>query len=100
MVQLLLLMKALVHQKKNDINFSKAQTKFCLSLHYNRDNSYLFGNGSVKCKANMEMLTYHIDFVLEVYLIHLTMLTHNKYLLMEICIIFPLIMVLLINLTF
>ena len=24
------------------INFSKANTKFCLSLHYNADNSYLF----------------------------------------------------------
>ena len=28
-----------------DISFSKASTKFCLSLHYNGDNSYLFVNG-------------------------------------------------------
>ena len=102
MVQLLVLMEALVHQKKSDINFGKAKTKFCLSLYYNRDNSYLFVNGKeiYKFKAFMEMLTCHLDFVLEVYLINLTMLIHKKYLLMEICIIFPLIMVLLINLTF
>ena len=28
------------------INFTKANTKFCLSLHYNADNSYLFVNGN------------------------------------------------------
>ena len=39
-------MEALVHQKKKfDINFSKANTKVCLSLQYNADNSYLFVNG-------------------------------------------------------
>ena len=27
------------------INFTKVNTKFCLSLHYNRANSYLFVNG-------------------------------------------------------
>ena len=27
------------------INFTKANTKFCLSLHYNTGNSYLFFNG-------------------------------------------------------
>ena len=35
-------------EKKIDINFSKAKTKFCLSLHYNTDNSYLFVNGKEK----------------------------------------------------
>ena len=34
-----------MHQKKNDISFSKAKTKFCLSFHYSSDNSYLFVNG-------------------------------------------------------
>ena len=34
-----------MHQKKFDINFSKSKTKFCLSLHFNSDNSYLFVNG-------------------------------------------------------
>ena len=38
-------MEALVQQKKININFSKAKTKFCLSLHYNAGNSYLFVNG-------------------------------------------------------
>ena len=31
-------------KKKFSINFSKANTKFCLRLHYNADNSYLFVN--------------------------------------------------------
>ena len=35
------------------INFSKGNIKFCLSLHYNGANSYLFVNGTeiIKCKA-------------------------------------------------
>ena len=28
------------------INFTKINAKFCLSLHYNGDNSYLFVNGT------------------------------------------------------
>ena len=28
------------------INFTVTKTKFCLSLHYNRANSYLFDNGT------------------------------------------------------
>ena len=32
-------------EKHFDINFSKVSTKFCLNLHYNHDNSYLFVNG-------------------------------------------------------
>ena len=32
-------------EKRFNINFTKANTKFCLSLHYNADNSYLFVNG-------------------------------------------------------
>ena len=32
-------------EKKFSINFSDTNTKFCLSLHYNADNSYLFVNG-------------------------------------------------------
>ena len=28
------------------INFTSTKKKFCLSLHYNRDNSYLFINGT------------------------------------------------------
>ena len=32
-------------EKKFSINFTKGNTKFCLSLHYSHDNSYLFING-------------------------------------------------------
>ena len=31
-------------EKKFSINFSRAKTKFCLSLHYNGDESYLYVN--------------------------------------------------------
>ena len=37
-------MVALVQQKEISINFSKANTKFCLSLHYNGNDSYLYVN--------------------------------------------------------
>ena len=33
-------------EKMYSINFTKANTKFCLSLHYNGANSYLFVNGT------------------------------------------------------
>ena len=33
-------------EKLYSINFTKANTKFCLSLHYNGSNSYLFVNGT------------------------------------------------------
>ena len=33
-------------EKLYSINFTKTNTKFCLSLHYNRSNSYLFVNGT------------------------------------------------------
>ena len=46
-------MGALVQQKKKfNINFSKANTKFYCSLHYNADNSYLFVNGKEIFKLN------------------------------------------------
>ena len=37
-------------EKKFKINFSKANTKFCLSLHYNSDESYLLINKTEICK--------------------------------------------------
>ena len=39
--------------KMYSINFTKKYTKFCLSLHYNPANSYLFVNGTeiIKFKA-------------------------------------------------
>ena len=41
-------------EKKLSISFSKASTRFCLSLHYNADNSYLFVNGK-------EILKFKVD---------------------------------------
>ena len=40
-------------EKMYSINCAKANTKFCLSLHYNGDDSYLFVNGKeiIKFKA-------------------------------------------------
>ena len=32
-------------KKKFSIKFTKSNSKFCLSLHYNADNSYMFVNG-------------------------------------------------------
>ena len=38
----------LTAEKKSSINFTENNKKFCLSLHYNEDNSYLFVNGAYK----------------------------------------------------
>ena len=46
-------MVVLVQQKKKfSINFSKA--KFCLSLHYNGDESYLYVNETEICKFKVK----------------------------------------------
>ena len=44
---------ALTAEKMYSINFSRGDTKFCLSLHYNGANTYLFVNGTeiIKFKA-------------------------------------------------
>ena len=43
----------LTTEKMNSINFTVTRKKICLSLHYNRANSYLFVNGTeiIKFKA-------------------------------------------------
>ena len=43
------------------INFTKETTKFCLSLHYNGVDSYLFVDGTeiIKFKANGSEITPH-----------------------------------------
>ena len=54
---------ALSAEKMYSINFSKKNTKFCLSLHYNGANSYLFVNGTeiIKFKAkDSEILAYSL----------------------------------------
>ena len=37
-------------EKMYSINFTNNNKNFCLSLHYNCANSYLFGNGTEICK--------------------------------------------------
>ena len=52
--------------KKIDINFSKANTKFCLRLHYNAENSYLFVNEKeiYKFKASSKSNSFPSQFCL------------------------------------
>ena len=47
------LQSTLTAQKMCSINFTVTKRKFCLRLHYNRANSYLFVNGTeiIKFKA-------------------------------------------------
>ena len=50
-------------EKMYSINFTKKNTKFCLNLHYNEANSYLFVNGTeiIKFKAkDSESLAYSL----------------------------------------
>ena len=48
-------------EKMYSINFTKKNTKFCLSLHYNGANSYLFVNGTeiIKFKAKDSEILAH-----------------------------------------
>ena len=46
----MVLMIAMAQQKINSINFSKAKTKFCLSLHCNGDESYMYIKKTEICK--------------------------------------------------
>ena len=59
-------------EKKFNINFNKANTEFCLSLHYSADNSYLFVNGEeiFKFKGDKKMLFFQLNFVSEAYLMN------------------------------
>ena len=52
-------------ERKFSINFSKARTTFCLSLHFNGDNSYWCVNGkkSISLKQMIKMSTFQIIFV-------------------------------------
>ena len=64
------------------INFSEANTKFCLSLHYNADNSYclLMEKKSLNLKPIKKILTLQLHFVKEVYLSDLVLQILEKYL--------------------
>ena len=52
-----------MHKKCIQLTLLKRNTKFCLSLHYNRANSYLFVNGTeiIKLKAkDSEIISYSL----------------------------------------
>ena len=53
-------------EKKFSINFSKANSKFCLCLHYNAGNSYLFFKGQeiFKFKADNKNANFLTHFCL------------------------------------
>ena len=63
----MVLMEALDHQKKKfNINFTKANTKYCLILHCNADNSYFLVNEKeiFKFKANNKSVNFSTQFCL------------------------------------
>ena len=68
-------------EKKFSIDFTKTNKKFSLSLHYNADNSYLFVDEIkyLSLKLTMKMLTFQLNFVLEVFLMDLVLLSLQKY---------------------
>ena len=51
-------------EKRFSINFSEARIKFCLSLHYNDDNSYLFVKGKVIFKVKIDNVNFLTQFCL------------------------------------
>ena len=68
--------------KKFSINFSKGNTKCCLSLHYNTHNSSFvrYRKEIFKFKANNKNVYFLLNFVSEVYLMNLVLLSPEKYL--------------------
>ena len=51
-------------EKKFRKKFSKANTKFCLGLYYNADNSYLFLNGKEIFKFKADDKNVHFKFTM------------------------------------
>ena len=67
-------------EKKFSINFSKESPNFCLSLHHNANNSYLFVNvNSLKLKPTIKMLIFQLNCESEVYLMNLVLMSLEKY---------------------
>ena len=68
-------------EEKLSTTFSKANTKFCLSLHCNADNSFLLmEKKSLNLKPTIKLLTFQLDFVKELYPMDLVVLILEKYL--------------------
>ena len=59
-------------------NFTKVNTKFCLSLHYNADNSCLFVNGMESLKVTVKTLIFQLNIVSEVFLMDFVKLSPKK----------------------
>ena len=55
---LMILIIAFVQQEINSIKFTKANTKFPLSLHYNSDESYFCENKTEICKVTLIFLIF------------------------------------------
>ena len=51
-------------EKKFSVEFNKAKKKFCLSLNYSHDNSYLFVNGQEIFKAHDKTVNFQTQFCL------------------------------------
>ena len=85
--------------KKFSINFSKTNTKFCLSLQVIVI-CLLIEKKSLNLKLTTNMLTFELNFVSKVYLMDLIPLSRMKYLYMEMCMIFQSITIVLINLRY
>ena len=45
-------------EKMHSINFTEKNKTFCLSLHYNKENSYLFVNGTEIYKFKAKILKF------------------------------------------
>ena len=88
-------------EKKFNVNFSKANTKFCLSLHYNADHSYLFVNGkqifNLKLTKNVNFPT---QFCLESVSGGFSATESREVSLKRNCMIFQSVAILLVNLTY
>ena len=69
-------------ENTSGINFSKSNTKCSLSLHYNADNIYLFANAKeiFKFTDDKKNVNFPTNFVLEVYLTDIVLLSLEKYL--------------------
>ena len=90
-------MEVSVHtEKKININFSKAKTKFCLTLHYNIANSYLFVNGKeiYKFEASSKYVNFSSKFCLGSISNKFDYVDSEEIYFKRMCIIFQLIMML------
>ena len=79
------------------------QTQNCVwLLYYNTDNSYFLVNGKeiLTLKPTIEILTFQLNIVLEVYLMDLMLVNLEKYLQIESSLIFQPITILVVDLTY